>query len=139
MQRVGMLNVEVGAVRESEPRMLLKTIVAATSPWVRIPRLPLDLGKPVLTWAYPREAHVLGSSLTAVVNCLEWAGCRYWNLRVRRLAGYFPAQVGARVGRSPWPSSQPPIRGQRPRLLRKLRVSVVADAARMQSHSGLVE
>ena len=95
------------------------------SPWVRIPRPPLDLGKPVLTWVYPREAHVLASSLTAA--------------RCSQLLPSVPARVGARVGRSPRPSSQPPIRGPRPRLLRKLRVSVVADAARMQSHSGLVE
>jgi hypothetical protein len=44
-----MPNVEVGAVMDGEPRMLLKTIVAATSPWVRIHALRFDLGKLVLT------------------------------------------------------------------------------------------
>ena len=46
-----MLNGQVRAVVDGEPPMLLKTIVAATSPWVRIPRPPLhalrsDLGGP---------------------------------------------------------------------------------------------
>src|SRR5580658_8208534 len=50
--------------------MVLKTIVAATSPWVRIPRPPLhalrsDLGKSHLTWAYARRHHVVDSSPTA--------------------------------------------------------------------------
>ena len=37
-----MLNVEAGAAMDCEPRMLLKTIVAATSPWVRNPQVTSD-------------------------------------------------------------------------------------------------
>jgi len=36
-----MLKVQAGVVADSKLRMLLKTIVAVTSPWVRIPRPPL--------------------------------------------------------------------------------------------------
>jgi len=39
-----MLDAQVGAVVDTEPGVLLKTIVAATPPWVRIPR-PLLLYK----------------------------------------------------------------------------------------------
>jgi hypothetical protein len=38
-----MLKAQVGAVASSESRILLKTIVTATSPWVRIPRLRFGL------------------------------------------------------------------------------------------------
>jgi len=37
------LKAQVARLPVKESRMLLKTIVAATSPWIRIPRPPLNL------------------------------------------------------------------------------------------------
>jgi len=45
-----MLKAQGVAVPDAEPRMLLKTIVAAMSPWVRIPRPPLEPRETIPTW-----------------------------------------------------------------------------------------
>jgi len=53
------IRAQVRTVADSESRMLLKTIVAATSPWVRIPRPPLRPRKTGSDLGLRRLSHCL--------------------------------------------------------------------------------
>jgi len=67
------IRAQVRTVADSEPRMLLETIVAATSPWVRIPRPPLRPRKTGSDLGLRRLSHCL-------LPCADTACMLFWAL-----------------------------------------------------------